>query len=405
MVGQTSADGKLAVIGFGECPSNNAVIKGEIVDMDVALEQLTKAISDADESSNRMLNESNVVALSVTGSSILSYQGTGTVFIHNEENRVGEDDIAVAVQNAQSNNIPYDRTLINSFDSYFLLDGHKRVRNPLDMVAHKLEVCIHAVHGKTNQVENFYSLLRDAGFDEDPAPVFSGIASAYGVLSDEEKENGVLLVDMGAGTTEYLAIFNMGILESGILPVGTEHLANDLSLGLDLHISDCRKLLRDESIIEHIQQRKPFIEISERLGGVRKIPLTSFEKIIDLRLREIFQVIRRKLQPRNVLQNLGSGGVITGGGALLPRSSELYREVFHIPVRVGQPFAANGAAAGIEDPRYGTVWGTLKFAEEFNQIVNARQKTGIAEKLLNTADGAANRILRSLSDVFKSLKF
>jgi cell division protein FtsA len=106
-----------------------------------------------------------------------------------------------------------------------------------------------------------------------------------------------------------------------------------------------------------------------------------------------------------VLQNLGSGGVITGGGALLPRSSELYREVFHIPVRVGQPFAANGAAAGIEDPRYGTVWGTLKFAEEFNQIVNARQKTGIAEKLLNTADGAANRILRSLSDVFKSLKF
>ena len=404
MVGQTSADGKLAIIGLGECPSNNAVVKGEIVDMDVALEQLTKAISKADESSSRMLNESSVIALSVTGSGILSYQGTGTVFINNEDKRVVEDDIVLAVKNAQLNNIPYDRTLINSFDSYFLLDGHKRVRNPLDMVARKLEVCVHAVHGKTNQVENFYSLLRDAGFDEDPAPVFSGIASAYGVLSDEEKENGVLLVDMGAGTTEYLAIFNMGILESGVLPVGMDHLANDLSLGLDLHISDCRKLLQNGSIVEHMEQRKTFIDIPERLGGVRKIPITSFEKIIDLRLRETFQIIRGKLQPRNVLQNLGSGGVITGGGALLPRSGELYHEVFHIPVRVGQPFAANGAAAVVENPRYGTVWGTLKFAEEFNQIVNARQKTGIAERILNTADGAANRILRSLSDIFKSLK-
>ena len=181
LIGETSSDEKLAVIGLGESPSNNSVIKGEIVDMDTALEQLTKAIAQADESSNRAINDSNIIALSITGSSILSYQGSGTVFIHNEDNRIGDEEIVTAVQNAQSNNIPYDRTLINSFDSYFLLDGQKRVRNPIDMIAHKLEVCIHAVHGKTNQIENFYSLLRDAGFDDDPAPVFSGIASAYGV--------------------------------------------------------------------------------------------------------------------------------------------------------------------------------------------------------------------------------
>ena len=272
------------------------------------------------------------------------------------------------------------------------------------MIAHKLEVCIHAVHGKTNQIENFYSLLRDAGFDDDPAPVFSGIASAYGVLTDEEKENGALLLDMGAGTCEYLAIFNMGILASGVLPVGFEHLANDLSLGLDLHISDCRKLLQEGTIVEHIQQRKAFVETPTGPGGVRKIPLTSFEKIIDLRLRETFQIIHAKLVAQNILQNLGSGGIITGGGALLPRSSELFREVFHLPVRVGQPFASNGAATGIENPRYATVWGTLKFAEEFNQIINSKQKTSISEKVLNSADGAASRFLRLLSDAYKSLK-
>ena len=404
LIGETSSDGKLAVIGFGECPSNNSVIKGEIVDMDTALEQLIKAVALADESSNRAINDSNVIALSITGSSILSYQGSGTVFIQSEDHRIGEEEITTAIKNAQSNNLPYDRTLINSFDSYFLLDGHKRVRNPSDMTAHKLEVCIHAVHGKTNQIENFYSLLRDAGFDDDPAPVFSGIASAYGVLTDEEKESGALLLDMGAGTCEYLAIFNMGILASGVLPVGFEHLANDLSLGLDLHISDCRKLLREGIIVEHIQQRAPFIETRINPGGIRKIPLTSFEKIIDLRLRETFQIIHGKLATQNIIRNLSSGGILTGGGALLPRSSELFREVFNLPVRVGQPFAANGATAGIENPRYANVWGVLKFAEEFNQILNSKQKNSITDKLLSSADGAATRFLRSLSDIFKSIK-
>ncbi|MDD5727444.1 MAG: cell division protein FtsA [Victivallales bacterium] len=404
LVGETFPDEKLAVIGFGECPANNSVIKGEIVDMDLALEQLTDAIAQADESSNRAINESNIIALVITGSSILSYQGAGTVFVHNEDHRISDGEIAAAVQNARSNNIPYDRTLINSFDSYFLLDGHKRVRNPIDMNAHKLEVCIHAVHGKTNQIENFYSLLRDAGFDDDPAPIFSAIASAYGVLTEEEKENGALLLDLGAGTCEYLAIFNMGILASGVLPVGIEHLANDLSLGLDLHISDCRELLREEIIVDHIRERLPFIELRTSPGSLRKIPVISFEKIIDLRLREIFQVIHGRLAPQNILRNLSSGGVITGGGALLPRSSELFREIFQLPVRLGQPFAANGAATGLENPRYSTVWGALKFADEFSRIINVRQKGSLSEKLLNGADGVASRFLRSLSNIYKSLK-
>jgi cell division protein FtsA len=404
LIGETSEEEKLSVIGFGEYPSNNSVIKGEIVDMDTALEQLTKAISDADKSSSRAINDSNIIAVSITGASILASQGSGAAFIHNDEKRIGEEEITTAVKTAQSNNSQFDKTLINSFDSYFMLDGHKKVRNPLDMIAHKLEVYIHAVYCKTNQIENFYSLLRDAGFDDDPVPVFAGIASAYGVLTEEEKESGALLLDMGAGTCEYLAIFNMGILASGVLPVGFEHLANDLSLGLDLHISDCRKLLRDGTINNHMEQRKTVIEIQTSPGGLRKIPLTSFEKIIDLRLRETFQIIHNKLTSQNILQNLSSGGVITGGGSQFPRCPEIFSEIFPLPVRIGKPFAANGTTAGIENPRYSTIWGTLKFAEEFNKIINSKQKTSLAEKMLNSADGAATRFLRSLSDVYKSLK-
>jgi cell division protein FtsA len=250
-------------------------------------------------------------------------------------------------------------------------------------------------------------LLNDAGFDDDPMPVFSGIASAYGVLTEDEKETGTLLLDIGAGTCEYLAMFNMGILASGVLPIGFEHLANDLSLGLDLHISDCRKLLQDGTIVQHINERKTFIEIKSTLGNIRKIPLASFETIIDLRLRETFQIIHHKLAAQNALHNLNSGGVLTGGGALFPPITVLFSEIFNFPVRVGKPFSTNGTTGttGIESPQYATIWGSLKFAEELNQIINFRQENNIIREILDIADNVASNFLRSLSKIFKSVKF
>ena len=212
---------------------------------------------------------------------------------------------------------------------------------------------------------------------------------------------------MGAGTCEYIVIFNMGILASGVLPIGFEHLANDLSLGLDLPISDCRKLLEDETLAKYIQQAKEFIEIKTSPRGMRKIPLRSFEKIIDLRLRETFQIIHEKLITQNILQTLNSGAVLAGGGALFPHTSALFSEVFRLPVRIGKPFATNKTinSTGIETPRYSTLWGILKFAEELNQITNSKRKNNIARKALDMADSAATSFLGSISNIFRSLKF
>jgi cell division protein FtsA len=149
LIGKVSADENVEIIGFGESPSSNAVIKGEIVDMAIALEQLNKAICQAENSSSRMLNDSSIIVVSITGTSVLSHQGSGTVFINNDDRRIGDKEITVAIQNAQENTIQDGRTIINSFDSYFVIDGHRRIRNPSDMPARKLEACIHAVHCKT----------------------------------------------------------------------------------------------------------------------------------------------------------------------------------------------------------------------------------------------------------------
>ena len=407
LVGKISSDKELEVIGFGECPSNNSVMKGEIIDMDVAAEQLEKAILQADSNSNHMVSRTNITAISITGPNISSSQGNGAIFIANKDKRIGDTEIAEVIKKAQENSIPPDRKIINSADSYFVIDSHRRIRNPRDIPANKLEVFIHAVHGSENLIEAFYSLLDNAGFDNEFVPVFSGIASGYGALTDEEQDAGVLLLDMGAGTCEYIVVFNMGVITSGVLPIGFEHLANDLSLGLDLHISDCRKLFQEETIIRHIQQHKAFIEVKSGRGDIRKIPLTSVEKIIDLRLRETLQIIHDKLAKENALTNLNSGAVLTGGGALFPNTALLFGEIFSLPVRIGQPFSANKntRSAGLENPRYAAVWGTLKFVAESCKISGFRLSMDIARQMINGADGMASRFLKTIRKIPKAIRF
>ncbi|QSH40900.1 cell division protein FtsA [Lentisphaerota bacterium ZTH] len=405
LVGQIDNDSSVTVIGSGEVPAANAVVKGEIADMDRALELLISAIEEADNSCNREINNSKIIFFNVTGAGISSFQGVGNVFIQNEGLKINDEDVREAVENAQTKPLPLEQSVINTFDSYFMLDGGRRVSNPIDHVAHKLEAYIHVIHGDTNRIENFRSLLRDAGFDHEIQPVFSGMASVFGILTDEEKESGILLLDIGAGTTEYVAVFNMGVLDSGVIPIGFEHLANDLSLGLDLHISVCRKLLSDGTLADHITQRKGFVEIKSTSGSTRKIPLNSFERIIDLRLQETFKIINRNIHEKGIFRSLGAGGVLTGGAALFPRTAEIFKEVFQFPVRIGRPYDAKGAVTGLENPRYSTVWGMLKYGELFTRQLNANRKRGVFGSMIDNFDSMAGWLWKGVSDLKNSIKF
>lgn len=149
------------------------------------------------------------------------------------------------------------------------------------------------VHADAARLENFRSIVRDSGFEEAAIEVaFSPLADDFGILSDEEREHGVLLVDLGAGTTEFVVEYNSGVQASGVLQVGFDHVCNDLSLGLDLHIDVCRKLIEEKTLQRAMQERREYMEFPSSTGRGRKIPLPSFEVIIDARLREIFEIIR-----------------------------------------------------------------------------------------------------------------
>lgn len=405
LIGESNRDGSVSIVGHGEAPSDGALCKGEIVDMDLAIEALTKAIDEADRHSQREIDRQNIF-VSVTASKISFYQGVGTVLVRTEDRKITEAHVNEAIQSAQTNPLSNDQMAINSFDSYFLLDGSRRLRNPLEQVADKLEAYIHVIYGDRNRIRTFEELLHDAGFEDEVTPVFSGVSSAYGVLTDDEKENGILLIEMGAGTTEYLAIHNYGILYSGVLPVGFDHVANDLSIGLDLHISACRKLLTENRFFQHRQDGKSYVEISGATTGIsRKIPLNSIEKIIDLRLREVFKIIYHRLNEENILHSLSYGGVLSGGAALFPPSVEIMKSVFEFPVRVGKPIEVSGAVTAVNTPQYSTAWGLLKYGDDLLKAQASNTSKSLWDKVFGGFDNVSLPFLKSFSSLKGSIKF
>ena len=365
LVGEVDENGRLDVIGRGEAPSAGSVVKGEIVDMEKAGDQLTRALDEADRSSGRALALSHLMMVVVTGCGISSQPGVGVTTIRNDEHIVTEDERLQANENARVLNLTADRKIINTSESFFLVDG-RRVSNPLRHQGSKLEAHIHIVHGISARVDSFRNLLRESGFeDTDIDLVFAPVAADFGVLSEAEREDGVLLVDLGAGCTEYVMEYDNGLCASGVLQVGMEHVANDLSIGLGLSIDQCRKLLVSGELQRAAERGETHLVLRGGTGAERSIPLCSFDAVIDSRLRELFTIIRRQLELAGAPRSLAAGGVLTGGGALFPRARELFGEVFDLSCQVACPRDAEGAITDLASPRYSAVWGALKIAAHY----------------------------------------
>ncbi len=402
LVGESREDGRVDVIGRGEAPAAG-VVKGEIANMEAAFDQLALALEEADAASGGELNNSRIIVIPVTGCGINAREGIGTVFIKNDTQRISENERAEAHQNARIHPLDTDRSILNSSESFFVIDDRMRVRNPIGQTAYKLDAHVHIIHGITNRLENFRTAVRESGYEENVEVVFAPLASGIGILSEEERDGGVLLIDIGAGVTEYVLEFNTGVLASGMIQVGFDHVLNDLAIGLELPLELCRKLIEDGTLTRKMRERSDYVDFPSATGKVRRIPLVSFETIIDQRLREIFDIVRRKINDPANLAKANCGAVLTGGGALFERSSRIFREVFDLSVRVGQPLDVGGAATGLENPRYSTIWGALKIADYYQRL--EENNTGsILSRLTDWVGEGATRLRRSLGDFRGSFK-
>lgn len=391
LVGEAGSDGTVTVSGLGSAPSAGSVVKGEIENMDLAFEQLGSAIADAESASDGLLNSTKVVVVAVTGCRMEAFQGVGSVVIRNEAHKVTGKERLEAHENARVRRLATGREIINSTESYFTIDG-RRISNPLNHTASKLEAYVHVIHADAARIENFRSIVRDSGFEEARIEVaFSALADDFGILTEEEREHGVLLVDVGAGTTEFVVEYNSGVYASGVLQIGFDHVCNDLSLGLDLHIDVCRRLIEENTLQRAIQERREYLEFPGSTGRKRRIPLSSFEVIVDARLREVFEIIRAMASEQGAPARLDAGGVLTGGGALFKRTEQIFYEVFDMSCRIGKPFDAGGVLTGLDTPRCSTIWGALKIASYYNELNTAQRGRGMVGSLIDIVDGMLNK--------------
>jgi cell division protein FtsA len=281
----------------------------------------------------------------------------------------------------------------------FLIDGTKKMENPLAQTGNKLEAFSYCIMGDINAVKNYKSPLDECGYSNlKDTPVFSGIASSVGALNQEDIKNGVLLIDIGAGTTEFVIFHGSGYFDCGVIPVGCDHIANDFAVGLDLHISKAKKLLIDNFKSENLPQ-SCHIEVKGHFE-VRKIPFVSVEKIFNMRVNEIMEIIGTQIKMSNLKRHLGRGVVICGGGANFPLLLKSAEQCFSVPARIGLPIDINGSISEINDPRYTCVSGLLKYGVQKKMQDKNRVKSILSKLDTNLWTGLL-KVGRNLRDAIK----
>ena len=363
LIGKVAANGRVELIGCGAVASANSIVKGEISDMKRAVEALRKAFDIAEKKADCDLSRCRVITVAVTGGGIESAHETAGITINTPNGIVTENEKRAVTEGARNLALTNGREIINLCPSCFTLD-QRRVIEPCGQSGKYLEADVHIVSVNCRRLTPFIQALNEAGFEDfNIEPVFSILADVNGAVDESDQEHGFILLDIGAGTTEYLLNIDGGVRASGVVRVGMEHAANDLAIGLSLPIDRCRSFFTSGILAEAIQRKEEFIEVPVRPRYTRKIPVSSCECIVEARLRELIDIIHRKISVKHNLNTLGAGGLLTGGGALYGPVKDIFTSVFDIPCRAVVP--RNTRSSVLEDPRYSTIWGALTLAPDF----------------------------------------
>ena len=370
-IGCPRQDGSISIAAFDETPCINKIMKGEVQDVEAVQDLLADTLNQAEETAGCAAGK---VFLAITGAHIGSVNAQGTVPIRGQDRKITEEDIIEATRQARGYRLPIEKIAVNSCQRAYQVDGDRTVSQPLGMTASKLMADIHFVYGNYNNIQTTCSLVDGVlGYPATDIS-FSGVADVYGLALGAEQTNGVLVVDIGAGVTEYVVYYEEGCMHSGQITVGCEHLANDLSIGLQIPISKARDLLKSHGAAMRRADgvvRRVEVEIS--LGHEPKsFKESTIQTVIELRLLELFQIICDDLSRHHMLDKLSDGVVLCGGGALIPHIEELARSYFSIPVRIGQPSNVSGEEKAIRSPRCVTPIGLLHLGYQLQKMEESK---------------------------------
>lgn len=353
LVGEVLSKKRLNLIGMSEVPSRG-IQKGEVVDFKAASEATHAALEAAEKSAKIHLDK---VYLAQTGGHLQGSFHTGTVNVNSSDNIVAELDIDRATKEAKQKQLAEDRVYVHHIHNGFSLD-ERPLAEPLGMQGQKLTAAYWSVHADTKRLRDMIHLLNAYGLTVADVMV-SSVASAKIVTTLDERKAGTLVIDIGAGTTDYALYRDNFIIHTGVLPLGGDHITNDLSLAFRLDRARAETLKCDMGKACWLKedQNETFWLLRDRSIGDRSFPKKALVAVIEARVKEIFQIIQKKISPLLIDNQISGGVILTGGSALLPRMNLVAENVFGCGVRLGEN--PSWVRDDLRLPPYSTVLGLL----------------------------------------------
>ncbi|MBF0281284.1 MAG: cell division protein FtsA [Zetaproteobacteria bacterium] len=388
VVAESSPDGKLDVIGLG-CHPSTGMRQGAIINIEETIQAITHAVQEASMMSGVDIHSAYV---GITGNHIQSFNQHGFVKTRNGEITI--EDVNRAIESASAQNISADRKILHILPQEYIVDDQDGIKDPIGMNGVRLEANIHMITGAISSTQNIIKCCHRCNL-EIVDTVVNQIASAEAVLTQDERDMGVLLLDIGGGTTDMAIIIDGAVFHTAVIPVGGDHLSNDLVIGLRTSKKEADKLkMKHGACMVNKVPPNDVIEVP-CVGGrePQSIQRQVMAQILEPRVQELFEMVREELERSGFRDRIAAGIVLTGGSSLLEGIVELAEDNFdNMPIRVGPPIGIGGLQDVVSNPEFATSTGLILYGQRYkHQRNNNKRASG---KETQKKDSTVKRILQ-----------
>jgi cell division protein FtsA len=387
IIGESLDDGSLDVVGIGMAESRG-IKRGVVVNLEAAVESIKKAIEEAELMAGV---EVDSVHLALSGPHIKGFNSRGVIAVAGKNREITREDVRRAIDAAKAVALPTGREILHVLPQDFVVDEQDGISVPVGMTGARLEVNVHIITGAASSTQNIIACVNRASVGVQDT-VIEQLASSEAVLTPDEKELGVALVDIGGGTAD-IAIWERGSLwHTGVVPVGGDHFTNDIAVGLRTPIPDAEKVKRKcGCALSSMVDEDETIEVAS-VGGrkPRVMARRILSEILQPRAEEIFHLVWDEIRRAGYEKSLNSGIVLTGGGAILEGMPEIAEQIFDLPIRRGSPTAIGGLADHVSSPTFGTPVGLALYAHRNR-----------APEPVRVGAGALGRVAGRLRGIFR----
>jgi len=374
-IAEINDNGEVKIIGVANVPSDG-LRYGVVVDIDKTVNSIKSAIEKAEEMANI---DVDLVFAGIAGDHIRSINGRGVVAVSGENGEVTTDDVRRVIDAAKAVALPIDRERIHILPQEFIVDEQHGIRDPVGMNGTRLEAEVHIVTGAIASAQNIHRCIEKAGYRVADL-VLEPLASSFSVLTDDEKELGVILVDIGGGTSDIAMFYEGCIRHTSVVALGGRNVTNDLAIVLRTPLDAAENLKIKHGNAMHTDNDKESVidvpGVNERAS--RRISKTLLVDIIQPRMAEILTLTFEEVKKSDYINLMTTGLVLTGGGSLIPGTLELAEDIFNMPVKLGVPQGFSGMIEESKNPQSATGVGLVQFGQKFQHELDGSFHDGEA---------------------------